>query len=454
MPKDKITLTESRAAFSLAGIFGVRMLGLFMIYPVFSLYARHLPDATPATIGIALGIYGLAQALLQIQFGMLSDRLGRKPLIMLGLLIFAAGSALAAVSQTIDGIIIGRALQGAGAVGSVILALVADLTREEHRTKAMAVVGMTIGLSFGIAVVLGPVFNAWIGVPGIFWLTAVLALCGVLILQFAVPRPAAVARHRDAEPVPALFKRVLGDGQLLRLDFGIFAQHAILTATFLALPLVLKNGAGLATQQQWYIYLPILVVSVFAMVPLVIVAEKYGRMKPIFLSAIVGLGVGQLILLYVHASLYGIVPALLVFFTAFNLLESTLPSLISKVAPPDSKGTAMGVYSSSQFFGIFVGGSLGGWLQGHFGFAAAFGFSAVMAALWLIAALSMKSPGYLSSRLLKVGRMGAAEAERLAARLKQVAGVIEVVIVGDEGVAYIKVDRRALDEGALESFAL
>ncbi len=385
-----MTGSERRAALSLAGIFSLRMLGLFMIYPVFALWARRLPDATAFSIGLALGVYGLTQALFQIPLGFLSDRLGRKRIIAAGLLLFALGSVVAALSHSIDGIILGRLLQGAGAVGSAILALAADLTREQQRTKAMAVIGMTIGASFSLALVAGPILNRWIGVPGIFWLTAVLALLGIGVLYGLVPQPLVSSVHAEAEPVPALFKRVLTDRELLRLDFGIFVQHTILTASFLSVPFVLKQ-AGVALHDQWFVYLPVLVVSVICMLPLIILAER-GRMKPVFLASVATLGVSQLLLLLGHGRLPVVIVALLVFFTAFNLLEASLPSLISRVAPSEAKGTALGIYSSSQFFGIFVGGALGGWLQGVWGLTGVFGLCAALTGLWLLVAISMRPP--------------------------------------------------------------
>jgi len=396
MKTDSMTGSERRAALSLAGIFSLRMLGLFMIYPVFALWARRLPDATAFSIGLALGVYGLTQALFQIPLGFLSDRLGRKRIITAGLLVFAAGSVVAALSHSIDGIILGRLLQGAGAVGSAVLALAADLTREENRTKAMAVIGMTIGASFSLALVAGPILNRWIGVPGIFWLTGVLALLGIGVLYGLVPQPLVSSVHAEAEPVPALFKRVLTDRELLRLDFGIFVQHTILTASFLSVPFVLKQ-AGVALHDQWFVYLPVLVVSVIFMLPLIILAER-GRMKPVFLASVATLGVSQLLLLLSHGGLPVVIVALLVFFTAFNLLEASLPSLISRVAPAEAKGTALGIYSSSQFFGIFVGGALGGWLQGVWGLSGVFGLCAALASLWLLVALAMRPLGRVSSR--------------------------------------------------------
>lgn len=396
MSNDSMTGAERRASLSLAGIFSLRMLGLFMIYPVFAPWAQRLPDATAVTIGLALGIYGLAQALLQIPFGFISDRIGRKRVIAAGLVLFVIGSAIAALSPSIYGIVLGRLLQGAGAVGSAVLALAADLTREEHRTKAMAIIGMTIGAAFGLAVVVGPVLNGWIGVRGIFWLTAVLAALGILVLYALVPREASREVHADAEPVPALFKRVLVDRELQRLDIGIFIQHAVLTASFLSVPFVLRQ-AGIALHDQWYVYLPVLVVSVIFLVPLIMLAER-GRMKAVFLGSVLLLVAAQLLLLFSRASLPLVLVALLVFFTGFNVLESVLPSLISRRAPSDAKGTAMGLYSSSQFLGIFAGGALGGWIEGVWGLDGVFGFCAALAALWCGAALFMQPPAQGSDR--------------------------------------------------------
>lgn len=455
MSTTRLSSTESRAALSLAVIFALRMLGLFMIYPVFSVYAKDLTGATAVSIGLALGIYGLAQAVLQIPFGFLSDRIGRKSVITGGLILFAIGSVVAARATSIDGVIIGRVLQGAGAIGSTILALNADLTREENRTKAMALIGMTIGLSFGLAVVVGPLLNGWVGVPGIFWLTAVLALVGIVVLYTVVPQPEIVRRHSDTEPVPALFKRVLTNGELLRLDFGIFVQHAILTATFLALPRALEEAGGL-DGGQWLFYLPILAVSFVLMVPFIIIGEKYRKMKPVFISAVAVAGLGQLSLLLWHRNLWAIALGMLLFFAAFNLLEASLPSLISKAAPAESKGTAMGVYSSSQFFGIFVGGAVGGWVLGAFaphGVTAVFGLSVVLALCWLGVSLTMPVPNHLTSRLVRIPKgRDRKQRDSLSERLLAITGVAEAVIVAEEGVAYLKVDSRELDEQALAAF--
>ncbi|EKF74444.1 major facilitator family transporter [Alcanivorax hongdengensis A-11-3] len=446
-----LTPLERRAASALASIFSLRMLGLFMIYPVFSVYARHLPGATPVTIGLALGIYGLTQALLQIPFGLWSDRIGRRKVITIGLLLFAAGSVLAALSHSIYGIIAGRALQGAGAVGSVILALMADLTRDDQRTKAMAIIGMSIGLSFALAVVAGPVFNSHIGVNGIFWLTAVLALLGLAVLYMAVPQPDQQRLHRDNQAVPALLAEVLKNGQLLRLDFGIFAQHAMLTATFLGLPVLLRDSSGLQVEQEWALYLPVLAASVVLMVPLIIYGERNARLKSVFIGAIVASGLAQLVFALGYHSLWLLVPVIVVFFTAFNLLESSLPSLISRLAPAGMKGTAMGVYSSSQFFGIFVGGVAGGWLQSHFGLPGVFGFSVLLALLWLAVTAGLRNPGHMSSRVVSLGALKDEAPELAASRIRAITGVLDVAVAPEDGTAILKVDSRQFDEPALDN---
>ncbi len=451
--RQSMSPTEVRAAASLAGIYSLRMLGLFMILPVFALYAEELADATPALTGLAIGAYGVTQAFLQIPFGLLSDRIGRKPVIVAGLLIFAFGSVVAANADSIWMVIFGRALQGAGAIAAAVMALTADLTREEHRVKAMAVIGMSIGLSFAVAMVAGPILNEWIGVPGIFWLTSVLALGGILVLLFVVPSPVVSKTHRDAEPIPAQFAAVMADGQLLRLDFGIMVLHMILTASFVVLPLVLRDQAGLASADHWKLYLPVLLLSMAAIVPFIIIAEKKRRMKTVFLGAILLLATGEFGLYHFSDGWLGIAVWLFVFYAAFNLLEASLPSLVAKTAPPDSKGTAMGFYSSSQFLGAFLGGLAGGWLHQWHGPQSVFLFAAVAALVWLAVAATMKNPRYLTSYLLPVEVSSEADARHLVQRFTEVTGVAEAVVIVEEGVAYLKVDRHALDEEALERIA-
>ena len=440
-----MTRQELRAAGSLAAVFSVRLLGLFMIYPVFAAYALSLSGATPYLIGEALGIYGLTQGLLQIPFGLMSDRVGRKLMIVVGLILFGIGSAVAAMSSSIGGVILGRALQGAGAVGSVILALVADLTAEENRTKAMAMVGITIGASFMIALVAGPILAGFVGVAGIFWLMVALALLGIVITEFVVPSPRRVSVHRDAEAVPALVGSVLRNPELLRLNFGIFVLHAMLTASFLVVPGLLRDTLDVSLHDQWMVYLPVLLVSVAAMLPAIIAAEKYRRMKGVFVGAVAALVVSQAMLYLGAGNLYVLLAALIVFFSAFNVMEASLPSLITKVAPPDAKGTAMGLYSSLQFLGIFAGGIVGGLAHQHGGSNGVFALTAAVALAWLLAAATMAQPSYLTTKLLPIADGKVRDAEGLAARLRQVPGVAEAVVIAEEKLAYLKVDSRAFD---------
>lgn len=438
-----------RAVAGLASIFGLRMLGLFMILPVFSLYADGLAGYSPILLGFAIGAYGLTQALLQIPFGMLSDRIGRKPVIAGGLLVFALGSVVAALSDHIAGVIVGRALQGAGAIAAAVMALTADLTPDEHRTKAMAVIGMSIGLAFFASLIAGPVLGHWVGLAGIFWLTAALALGGLVVLYTIVPAPRESRVHRDAEPVPAQFSRVLRDPQLLRLDLGILLLHLMMTSTFVALPLALRDYAGVTPGSHWQVYLAVLLASVAVMVPFVVLAERRRQMKAVFVGAVAALGLAQLGMAGWHDGLWPLAALLVLYFAAFNILEASLPSLVSRIAPSEGKGTAMGVYSSSQFLGAFAGGLLGGHLLWAWGLTGVFLLNAGVALVWLAAAATMERPSSLSSRLVPLGPLGKRRADELAARLSGVPGVAEAVVVADEEVAYLKVDRARLDEQAL-----
>lgn len=391
MPIQRMTPIERRGATSLALIMSLRMLGLFMILPVFSLYADKLQNVTPTRIGIALGIYGLTQGLFQIPFGMLSDYVGRRKIIALGLLIFIVGSIICARSDTILTMIIGRALQGVGAVGSTIIAMIADLTREEQRTKAMAIAGMTIGVSFALAMILGPLLTNWVN---LFWLAALFGGIAIVLLYTWVPTPLKTTWHPEAEPELAYFSSLLKDPQLMRLNIGIFILHAVLTASFISLPLSLQNLAGLTGNQQWILYLPTLVIAFLLSIPFIIIAEKQRRIKSFFLGAIAVLGVGEFLLWIFANNLLISAVSLLLFFAAFSLLEAFLPSLVSRNAPSSRKGTALGIYSCSQFLGIFVGGMLGGWIYGAFGLTRVYLICVALTGLWLAIAFSMKKPSY------------------------------------------------------------
>ncbi|ORU93241.1 MAG: MFS transporter [Cycloclasticus sp. symbiont of Bathymodiolus heckerae] len=442
---------EKRASLGLAGIFSMRMLGLFMILPVMSLYTENLNGITPLLLGLSISIYGLTQALLQIPFGLMSDRFGRKRIITIGLLLFVAGSVLAAMSTTIYGIIAGRALQGSGAVAAAVMALAADLTLEQNRTKIMATIGISIGISFGIAMVLGPVLASVVGLSGIFWFTAILACIGIVILHKVVPNPKKVTIHKDAEPIPALMGKVLKDGQLLRLDFGIFCLHLVMTAMFVVLPLLMRGKLGIAAEDHWMVYLPVLGLSVIAMVPFIIIAEKKRKMKAVFVGAVAVLSVACLGLYLFSDNLWGMGATLFVFFTAFNLLEATLPSLISKIAFAGGKGTAMGVYSSAQFFGAFCGGLMGGLVWDAYGLANVFLVCSAILFMWFLAAFSMQSPRHMSSLLKHVTIESDAQAKEITDKLLAVKGVLDVGISADDSTAYLKVDNELLDEKELDA---
>ncbi|MFO1299405.1 MAG: MFS transporter [Burkholderiaceae bacterium] len=380
-----MTAPELRSSVSLATIFALRMLGLFLILPVFAVHARGMPGGDDATlIGLALGIYGLTQAVLQIPLGMASDRFGRKPVIVFGLLLFAAGSFLAAGAHDLVTVIAGRAVQGAGAISAAITALIADSTRDTQRTKAMAMVGASIGLTFSLSLVGAPLLYASVGMGGIFALTGLLALAAIAVVTLVTPEARPGAAGSGASRTP--FARVALEPDLLRLNFGIFTLHAAQMAMFVVLPTWLADRAGIALGDHWKLYLPVVLLSFALMMPPLIWSERVGRLRGLFLGA-VALLLGVQVLLASQPS--GLVPLallLLGFFVGFNILEASLPSLVSRLAPPDAKGTALGIYNTTQSLGLFFGGVLGGWVQHGWGKPAVFDACAVLMALWLLVA--------------------------------------------------------------------
>ncbi len=385
---DSMTPAERRAGASLAAIFALRMLGLFLILPVFSVHAPELTGGDNLTlVGLAIGAYGLTQACLQIAYGAASDRFGRKPVIVFGLLLFVAGSVVAALAESIYVVIAGRVLQGAGAISAAVTALAADLTRDQHRTKVMAMIGSSIGLVFAFSMVAAPLLYEGIGMSGIFWLTAVLAALAIVVVTRVVPAAPQVPRANGGS-----FRDVLRDGQLMRLNVGVFVLHIIQTAMWVLVPAALVAGGGLPLAEHWKVYLPAVLLSFAVMVPAVIVAERRGRMKAVFNGAIVLLVIVQAGLAAGGNSVMQLAVWLTLFFVAFNVLEAVLPSWISKIAPPYAKGTALGVYNTLQSAGVSLGGMLGGWIAQHFGSATVNLVCALAALGWLALAASMNPP--------------------------------------------------------------
>ena len=445
----RLLTSERRAISGLAGLYASRMLGLFMVLPVLALYADELAGATPLLIGLALGIYGLTQACLQVPFGWLSDRFGRKRMIVIGLVLFGLGSVVAALADSMSGIIIGRALQGSGAVAAVIMALLADQTREQVRTAAMATIGLSIGVAFAVAMVLGPWLAASFGLAGVFWFTAALGLLGLVVLWRLVPPAPRRMRHRDVGMDRDQLRGILGNADLWRMDASIFALHLVLMAIFVAVPFRLLD-AGIAIERHGLTYLSIMLLAFVFMVPLVIIAEKRRRMKAMCLLAIVAITLSLFGLAGIGEGFAALFGWLLLFFIAFNLLEATLPSMLSKLAPAGAKGTAMGIYSTGQFLGAFLGGVLGGALVQLWGLSAVFVGCGLVGLAWLGVMAGMSPPRHLTSEVVALDGGGADDAlDALMARFAEIAGVEEVLVVPEERLAYLKVDRQRLDEQAL-----
>jgi MFS family permease len=445
-----MSVLEWRASIGLASIYGLRMLGMFLILPVFAVYAVHLPGGeNHALIGLALGAYGLTQALLQLPFGMASDRLGRKRVIYFGLALFALGSFLAAMADDVYLVIVGRVIQGAGAINAAVTALLADLTREQHRTKAMAMIGATIGLTFALSLVLGPALYHLISIPGIFALTGVLALLAVPVVKFTVPDPRVSRFHSDAEAAPAKLLDVLRHPEIARLNFGIFALHVVQMAMFVVLPFALQEAGGLDADHHWQVYLPVLAVSFLIMLPPIVYGEKRARHKEVFVASVALLLASEFAFVGTIDRFWGLVTVLTLYFVAFNILEASLPALVTKIAPAGAKGTALGVYNTFQALGLFAGGALGGFISHRFGSAAVFEFGAVLAGIWLFLALGMKPLPAVKNLMFHVRELSAQRARRLEEQLAAVSGVTEATVMAEEGVAYLKVDSRRLDESAL-----
>ncbi len=438
---EPMNATEKRAVFSLASIFGLRVFGLFLILPVFALFANDLPGATPTLIGVTIGAYGLTQAILQIPFGILSDRWGRKRAIVLGLVIFALGSLIAAYAESIYGVLFGRMVQGAGAISAAVIALLADLTRDDQRTKAMALMGVSIGFVFMLSMMLGPVLDNLIGVRGIFLITAVFAVFAIIVVLNVTPNPVQSYLHRDAEPVIGQLRAVLANPELRRLDFGILCLHMVLTALFVVVPFQLIELGGLAKLAHWKVYIPVMFAAIVGMLPLLALGHNKAKTQLAFILAIACLGCSLLVLFMATDTnwvlfLFGLV----LFFSGFNGLEAMLPSMVSRVAPAGSKGTAMGVYNSAQFFGVFVGGTAAGLISGVYGANMVFLFCVSVIIIWLLWMLVAPAFSLYDSKIISIGARTDEELAALKHQLLNASGVQDVSLVSGERTAYLKVD--------------
>lgn len=393
---------ERRAGVSLAGIFGLRMLGLFLILPVFAVHAPHLEGGDDLMlVGVALGAYGLVQAFLQVPFGMASDRWGRKPMIVAGLLLFAAGSFLAAGAEDIWTTIAGRALQGAGAISAVVMALAADLTREQHRVKTMALIGVSIGASFALSLVAAPVLYHWIGMGGLFALTGALALLAIGVVLWLVP--AAAPRAPAAGPgAPGALRGALLDPQLARLNAGIFILHLVQMAMFVVVPPLLV-AAGLPLSAHWQVYLPVVLASFVLVLPAVLHADRRNAGRSVMLGSIVLLALAEGGFAVGAPGVAVLAVLLLAFFAAFNVLEALIPSLVSHIAPAQARGTAIGVYNTAQTLGLFAGGLAGGWIAERFGPYAVFGTCALLALGWLGLAVGLRPVNRIGGESFRMG---------------------------------------------------
>jgi MFS family permease len=437
--------TELRAGLSLAGVFGLRMLGLFFILPVLAVHAASLRGGSDLTlVGIALGAYGLSQGLLQIPFGMASDHWGRKPVLYAGLLVFAVGSFLGIAADDIWTMIAARTLQGAGAISSVAMALAADLTREEHRTKIMAMIGSTIGLMFALSLVGAPVLYRVIGMEGLFGLTGVLCLAALAVVRFQVPEPPA---HEQAAPAGGSVRAALLEPELLRLNGGILILHIVLYAMFVVLPPLLVQ-AGLTLPEHWQLYLPVVLGSFALMVPAILYADRRNCTKPVLVGAVAMLAVIEAAFAVLGGGILALGLLMLGFFVAFNVLEALLPSLVSRIAPARGRGVAIGVYNTTQTLGVFFGGLVGGWVASRYGTTGVFAVCAGLAILWLGFAVGMRAPptpvNELSSITFSIA--SGVSLEGLREALAGVHGVHEAEVFAAERIAHLKVVPGQWDE--------
>ncbi|MBB1275837.1 MFS transporter [Pseudoalteromonas sp. SR43-3] len=444
MTASSLNSREKRAAVSLASVFAFRMLGLFMLMPVLAIYGQSLEGFSPIWIGFAIGAYGLTQAVLQIPMGRLSDKIGRKKVIVGGLVVFAIGSVVAALADSIQMVTVGRALQGMGAIASALLAFASDLSRDEQRPKVMAVIGMSIGMSFAFAMLLGPIVAASWGIAGVFWLTAILAVFGIFIVTMLVPKAVNKAPKGDTLASFSDIKKLIKHPQLARLNAGVLLLHLTLTTIFVVLPSQLIKD-GLVADHHWYLYIPVLFLAFLLMLPIMIVAIKKEKEKQAFIGSVALLTISMLAMSVWVNSVVGIAVCMLLYFVAFNFLEATMPALVSRIAPASQKGSAMGGYSSSQFLGAFLGGMLGGYVAQTTTTQAVFAAAALVGLIWLIIAWKMQVPPKSKVISLMTKLDSEEHAQTLASQLVALPGVIEATVVRDESRSYLKINDKEFD---------
>ena len=448
-----LTANERKAVFSLAGIFSLRMFGLFMLLPVLAIYTHSLEGSTPFLTGLALGTYGLTQALLQIPFGILSDRFDRKKVISIGLLVFAAGSLAAGWSDSIEGLIIGRAIQGAGAVSAAIMALTSDLTRSSQRTKAMALIGVSIGFTFMLSLVTAPLLQASVGVDGMFFLVSVLAILAIGVLYRWVPEAQRAIKTESNLSSGKQLLEAIKNPRLAQLNLGILISHMLLTCLFLVVPGIFVEQGGYALEQHWKLYIPVLLLSVFGMVPLVKGAGYPHWILVSFRSAVAIMGCGFALLFVGYSypvSFYWFVAGLVVFFAGFNALEAILPSLASQQVASRNRGTAMAVYNTFQFFGVFLGGILGGLVLEKLQITGVFTFSVLAALCWLLLTVVLPKFGVTRSISVDLSDYNISRRGELIDRISALNGIKDVSIVSGETVAYLEVDDVLYDDAELQ----
>lgn len=445
MSKHGLNTVEKKAAVSLASVFGLRMLGLFLIMPVLAIYGQSYSDYSPMLVGLAIGAYGLTQAILQIPMGWASDRLGRRPVILAGLAVFVIGSVVAALADSLFWVVIGRALQGTGAIASAILALASDCARDEQRPKVMAVIGLCIGLSFALALVLAPWLGALVGMSGLFWFTALCAVLAMVLLLTVTPTPVNRAPKRDLLAVPAELKRLVRHPRLMQLNLGIFILHLVLTAWFVSLPLLLVD-AGLAASQHGWLYFPTLVLSFAVMVPMMIIALRRQKQLSVFRLSIAMLVLALCAIAVFANNLLILALGVWVFFIGFNYLEANLPALLAQFAPAGSKGTASGIYTSCQFLGAFAGGVTGGWLTSKFGMTGVVLFCILLLVVWWLVSFKMTLQTGIANVSFAQAPADQRGAIELAEQLAELPGVLEAVVLADEQTTYLKVQRDQFNE--------